>query len=74
MYIMLDSDAIIVKGLAAIVLAALNNKTPQAIVDEDVEALFTKMDLMRHISPTRGNGLRSMLERIKTTAKLHLAG
>ena len=73
MYIMLDSDAIIVKGLAAIVLAALNNKTPQAIVDEDVEALFTKMDLMRHISPTRGNGLRSMLERIKTTAKLHLA-
>lgn len=74
MYIMLESDAIIVKGLAAIVLAALNNKTPESIVDEDVEALFTKMDLMRHISPTRGNGLRSMLERIKTTAKLHLAG
>lgn len=72
MYVMLDSDAIIVKGLAAIVLAALNNKTPQAIVEEDVEALFTKMDLMRHISPTRGNGLRSMLERIKTTAKTHL--
>ena len=73
MHVMLDSDAIIVKGLAAIVLAALNNKTPQAIIDEDVEAIFTKMDLMRHISPTRGNGLRSMLERIKTTAKLHLA-
>ena len=72
MHVMLDSDAIIVKGLAAIVLAALNNKTPQAIVDEDVEVLFTKMDLMRHISPTRGNGLRSMLERIKTTAKIHL--
>jgi len=72
MYVMLDSDAIIVKGLAAIVLAALNAKTPQTIIEEDVEALFTKMDLMRHISPTRGNGLRSMLERIKTTAKLHL--
>lgn len=73
MYVLLESDAIIVKGLAAIVLAALNAKTPQAIIDEDVEALFTKMDLMRHISPTRGNGLRSMLERIKTTAKMHLA-
>ncbi len=72
MYVMLESDAIIVKGLAAIVLAALNAKTPSEIVEEDVEALFTKMDLMRHISPTRGNGLRSMLERIKTTAKTHL--
>ena len=73
MYVLLESDAIIVKGLAAIVLAALNAKTPKAIIEEDVEALFTKMDLMRHISPTRGNGLRSMLERIKTTAKIHLA-
>ena len=72
MYVMIDSDAIIVKGLAAIVLAALNGKTPTAIVEEDVEELFTKMDLMRHISPTRGNGLRSMLERIKTIAKTHL--
>ncbi len=73
MYVLLESDAIIVKGLAAIVLAALNAKTPEDIITEDVEALFTKMDLMRHISPTRGNGLRSMLERIKTTAKTHLA-
>lgn len=73
MYVLLESDAIIVKGLAAIVLAALNAKTPNDIVNEDVEALFTKMDLMRHISPTRGNGLRSMLERIKTTANTYLA-
>lgn len=72
MYVMLDSDAIIVKGLAAIVLAALNAKTPQDIIQEDVDAIFTKMDLMRHISPTRGNGLRSMLERIKTTAKTYI--
>lgn len=74
MYVMLDSDAIIVKGLAAIVLAALNAKTPQEIVDADVEALFNKMDLMRHISPTRGNGLRAMLERIKNTARLYISG
>jgi len=69
LYVLLDSDAIIVKGLAAIVLAALNTKTPTEIEALDVEALFTKMDLMRHISPTRGNGLRSMLERIKAIAK-----
>ncbi|MFV1872657.1 MAG: SufE family protein [Oleiphilus sp.] len=73
MYVLLDSDAIIVKGLAAIVLAALNAKTPKDVINEDVESLFTKMDLMRHISPTRGNGLRAMLERIKTTAKAYSA-
>ena len=72
MYVLLDSDAIIVKGLAAIVLAALNAKSPQEIIDTDVEALFTKMDLMRHISPTRGNGLRAMMERIKNTARAYL--
>lgn len=73
MYVLLDSDAIIVKGLAAIVLAALNAKTPQDIIDTDVETLFNKMDLMRHISPTRGNGLRAMLERIKNTARVYLS-
>lgn len=72
LYVLLDSDAIIVKGLAAIVLAALNGKSPEAIIKTDVEALFNQMDLMRHISPTRGNGLRSMLERIKNTASQYL--
>ena len=73
LYVLLDSDAIIVKGLAAIVLAALNAKSPQQIVGTDVEALFNKMDLMRHISPTRGNGLRAMLERIKNTAREYIS-
>lgn len=67
--LLIDSDAIIVKGLAAVVLATLNARTPREIVDLDVEAIFDKMDLIRHISPTRGNGLRSMLEMIKTIAK-----
>ena len=68
LYLMIDSDAIIVKGLAAIVLVTLNAKTPQEILSMDVEAIFAKIDLMRHISPTRGNGLRSMLELIKKAA------
>ncbi|KZX76342.1 Fe-S metabolism protein SufE [Oleiphilus sp. HI0009] len=68
LYLMIDSDAIIVKGLAAIVLVTLNAKTPQEIIDLDVEAAFEKIDLMRHISPTRGNGLRAMLELIKKAA------
>lgn len=68
LYLMIDSDAIIVKGLAAIVLVTLNAKTPQDILSMDVEASFEKIDLMRHISPSRGNGLRAMLELIKQAA------
>ena len=63
-----DSDALIVRGLAAIVLAALNNRSPSEIVDYDMEGYFEKMDLLRHISPVRGNGLRSMVQRIRETA------
>jgi cysteine desulfuration protein SufE len=69
MLLLIESDAIIVKGLAAVVLAALNTKTPAEIIELDVEALFDKLDLMRHISATRGNGLRAMLERIKAIAQ-----
>lgn len=71
LYLMIDSDAIIVKGLAAIVLATLNAKTPKEILTMDIEACFEKIDLMRHISPTRGNGLRAMLELIKKAASEH---
>lgn len=71
-YLLIDSDAIIVKGLAAIVLATLNAKTPQEIIDCDVEAIFERMDLIRHISPTRGNGLRAMLDLVRATAQQHL--
>ena len=71
LYVLIDSDAIIVKGLAAVVLSILNAKTAEEIKSTDVEGLFTKMDLMRHISPTRGNGLRSMLERIRNIADNH---
>lgn len=67
-YLMIDSDAIIVKGLAAVVLATLNAKTKAEIQALDVEAAFEQLDLMRHISPTRGNGLRAMIELIKKIA------
>jgi len=63
-----DSDALIVRGLAAMVLAALNRKTPAAIASYDMEGYFASVDLVKHLSPTRGNGLRSMVERIKKEA------
>ena len=66
-----DSDALIVRGLAAIVLAALNNRPPAEIIHYDMEDYFDRMDLLRHISPVRGNGLRAMVQRIRNTASQH---
>lgn len=64
-----DSDAFIVKGLLCIILAAFNNKTPQEILKFDIEAYFEELELMNHLSATRGNGLRAMVTRIQDIAR-----
>ena len=68
-----DSDAFIVKGLLAIVLAAYNGKTPEDILSFDIEDYFRRLDLLSHLSPTRGNGLRAMVQHIRTVAERHAA-
>ena len=68
-----DSDAFIVKGLLGVVMAAYNNKTPAEMLAFDIEGYFTELKLLTHLSPTRGNGLRAMVERIKTIAQDCLA-
>ena len=67
--IQLDSDAFIVRGLIAILMTVFQHQSPIHIVDENVEALFSELDLVSHLSPTRGNGLRSMVSRIKQEAQ-----
>ncbi len=57
LYFTIDSDALIVRGLIAIVLAAFDGRTPAAILAYDIDGLFGDLDLLRHLSPTRGNGL-----------------
>ncbi|MBL3555544.1 MULTISPECIES: SufE family protein [Marinobacter] len=68
LYLLIDSDAIIVRGLAAIILVALNGKTPRDLLATDIDELFEQLDLFRHISPTRGNGLRAMVSKIRDIA------
>ncbi len=68
LYFSVDSDAFIVKGLLAIVMAAYNGKTPKQILDFDIEGYFGEVDLMRHLSPTRGSGLQAMVARIREIA------
>jgi len=67
-----DSDAFIVKGLLAVVLAAFNNKSPSDALAFDINAYFEELGLMRHLSPTRGNGLQAMVARIRDEASRRL--
>jgi len=71
--LLIDSDAIIVRGLAAIILLAFNNLTPTDLLATDIDKLFERLDLFRHISPTRGNGLRSMISKIRNIATAEAA-
>lgn len=68
LYLAVESDALIVRGLGAIILTALNGKTPKQVADYDMDGFFERIDLLRHLSPTRGNGLLSMVGRIKQEA------
>ena len=65
----IDSDAHIVRGLIAIVLAVFNQRSPSFIAGYDIEGLFEELDLLKHLSPTRGNGLRAMVAKIRSLAE-----
>jgi len=68
-----DSEAQIVKGLIFIVFDVYNDQTPQAILDFDIHALFEKLDLANHLTPSRANGLNSMVEFIRAVAQKTLS-
>ena len=59
-----DSEAIITKGLIAILLMVFNNKKPDQIIKSDV-SFIEKIGLKEHLSPNRANGLYSMIKQIK---------
>ncbi|MBM97157.1 MAG: Fe-S cluster assembly protein SufE [Oceanospirillaceae bacterium] len=63
-----DSDAHIVKGLLGVVLAAYNGKTPTEASAFDIDSYFAEIDLIKHLSPTRGNGIRAMVQKIQEIA------
>ena len=68
-----DSDAHIVRGLVAIVLTLFSGRTPKEILSTDALAVFEEFGFREHLTPQRSNGLRSMVERIKTDAREALA-
>ena len=64
-----DSDAIIVRGIIAIVLEIFKDKTAQEILTIDVEKIFDKLGLREHITSNRRSGMLSMVDKIKHYAK-----
>ncbi|MGN6471500.1 MAG: SufE family protein [Rhizobiaceae bacterium] len=68
-----DSDAHIVRGLVAIMLALFSGKRASEIGRIDAEGLMSELGLDEHLTPQRANGLRSMVKRIKRDAEESLA-
>jgi cysteine desulfuration protein SufE len=68
-----DSDAHIVRGLVAILLALQSGRTADEILAQDPIALFERLGLREHLTPQRSNGFRSMVARIRADARAALA-
>ncbi len=63
-----DSDAMIVKGLIAVLRSLYNGLEASAVLDVDARAEMTRLGLNDHLSAQRSNGLRAMIERIRMVA------
>src|SRR5262249_41173132 len=68
-----DSDAHIVRGLIAILLAFYSGRGARDILARDAVALFEKLGLREHLTPQRSNGFRSMVNRIQSDARAAVA-
>lgn len=62
-----DSDAIITKGMVALMIRVLSGHTPEEIINSDL-SFIEKIGLTKHLSPTRSNGLISMIKQMKLDA------
>jgi cysteine desulfuration protein SufE len=68
-----DSDAHIVRGLIAILLTLYSGRTPREILSTDAIKVFDEFGFREHLTPQRSNGLRAMVERIRSDAREALA-
>jgi len=64
-----DSDAMIVRGLIAVLLTVYSGRTPDEILATDIKQVFSRLGLDRQLSPARRNGLYGMVKRIETIAR-----
>jgi cysteine desulfuration protein SufE len=69
-----DSDAHIVKGLIAILIAIYSGKPAREIAGTDAIAIFDRLGLSEHLTPQRSNGVRAMVDRMRSDARAASAG
>ena len=69
-----DSDAMIVRGLIAILIALYSGLTAREVLAVDAEAELARLDLRDHLSSQRSNGLRAMIQRVKDLARAAAEG
>jgi len=67
-----DSDAHIVRGLVALIIALYSGKPASKVLETDAAAIFEDLGLSEHLTPQRSNGVRAMVERIKRDAQAAL--
>ena len=67
-----DSDAILVKGIVALLIRVLNGHTPKEIVEAELY-FIDEINLREHLSPTRSNGLNAMLKQMRLFALTYQA-
>jgi cysteine desulfuration protein SufE len=64
-----DSDSHLVRGLVAIAFALYSDRTANEILETDAMSTFRELGLEQHLTPQRSNGVRSMIERIRSDAR-----
>lgn len=64
----MDSDAHIVRGLIAILLSVYSERSPGDILSFGITDFFDELNLLKHLSPIRGNGLRALIQKIRSVA------
>lgn len=67
-----ESDSHLVRGLLAIALALYSDRTPDEIVAIDAMSTFRELGLEQHLTPQRSNGVRAMIDRIRTDARAYV--
>lgn len=67
-YFKMDSDTRVVKGLMMVLSIIFQGKSAQQIASIDIDAIFTQLGLLNHLSPSRANGLLAIVDKIKGVA------
>jgi cysteine desulfuration protein SufE len=71
LFFLADSDAIITKGIVSLLIGVFSGHTPKEVLESDID-FINQIGLKDHLSPTRANGLVSMIKQIKTYAFTYL--